>query len=96
MLGMAKRAGKVSSGEFICSKAIKRREAKLVILAEDASENTKKSIKNSCTYYNVKCIEYADMQLLGKFCGGGERAVAAVNDENFAKTIIEIYNSTNA
>lgn len=91
MLGLAKRAGKVSTGSFICLKMIKSRRAKLVIIAEDASDNTKKSIKDSCKFYNVKNIEVSDMASLGHATGGGERAVVSVNDDNFAKAISDIF-----
>lgn len=93
MLGMAKRAGKVSTGEFICSKAIKSGAAKLAIIAADASENTKKSIVSSCKYYKVKYIETCSMADLGKYTGSSsERAVAVVNDNNFAKAILDKFN----
>ena len=91
MLGMAKRAGKVTTGAFICEKMIKSNRAKLVFLASDASDNTKKSIKNSCEFYNVKLIEFSDMETLGHYTGGGDRAVISVNDDNFAKAISDIY-----
>ena len=87
MLGLATRENKVSTGEFICKKAIKSGQAKIAVIACDASDNTKKSINNSCTFYNVRCIECSDMQSLGKFTGGGERAVVTVNDENLAEAI---------
>ena len=48
MLGLAKRAGKVQTGEDICSKAVKSGVSKLIIVACDASDNTKKSITDSC------------------------------------------------
>lgn len=41
MIGLAKRAGKVVSGEFSTEKAVKENKAKLVIVSEDASNNTK-------------------------------------------------------
>ena len=41
MLGLAKRAGKVQTGEDICSKAVKSGVSKLIIVACDASDNTK-------------------------------------------------------
>lgn len=88
MLGMAKRAGKVSAGEFICSKMIKNKAAKLVIIAEDASENTKKSVTDSCKFYGVKYIESGSKADLGKYTGSSERAVVSVNDNNFAEAIL--------
>lgn len=91
MLGLARRAGKVSSGSVGCEQAIKGKAAQLVIIAADASENTKKSFNNSCTYYGIPVIEYSDTEHLGRAIGAEERAVVSVNDKNFAKAISDIY-----
>ena len=42
LIGLAAKAGKVVSGEFATEKAVKGRTAYLVLIAEDASENTRK------------------------------------------------------
>ena len=47
MLGLAAKAGKVASGEFSTEKEVKSGNACLVIVAEDASDNTKKLFRNS-------------------------------------------------
>lgn len=88
MLGLAKRAGKVQTGEDVCSKAVKSGKAKLIIIACDASDNTKKSITDSCRYYNVQYIERCSKAELGKYTGADSRAVVSVNDDNFAKAIL--------
>lgn len=92
MIGMAKRAGKTQTGGFICEKAIKSGASKLIIMAEDISENSFKSIKNSCEHYNVKFITYGDKDSLGTFTGGGDRAVVSINDANFADAVLKKYN----
>ncbi len=93
MLGLAKRAGKVSTGTFICEKAIKSKTAKLVILAEDASDNTAKAINDACSYCNVRLIRCSTKADLGHAVGAqADRAVVCVNDNNFAKAILDIYN----
>ena len=56
-LGIARRAGAVFTGTEIIRDAIRRGKVRLVILAEDASENTKKRLKNSCDFYHVKLFE---------------------------------------
>ena len=53
LLGIAQKAGKIVSGGFLCEKAIKSREAKLVIIAEDAQKNTVSTISNKCTFYHI-------------------------------------------
>ena len=83
MLGLAKRAGKVQTGEDICSKAVKSGVSKLIIVACDASDNTKKSITDSCKFYKTKFVEAGSKAELGKFTG---------SDDNFAKAILDRLN----
>lgn len=42
MIGLATRAGKTVAGEFSVEKAVKQKKAWLVIVSEEASDNTKK------------------------------------------------------
>ena len=42
LLGLAQRAGKLTSGDFIVEKSIKKRDAKLVFLAIDTASNNEK------------------------------------------------------
>ena len=51
LIGLAMKAGKIKAGEFSVEKSIKQGKAKLVFVAEDASENTIKKFKNSCFHY---------------------------------------------
>ena len=45
-LGLAQKAGCIASGEFAVEKAVKGGLACVVIVAEDASDNTKKKMRN--------------------------------------------------
>ena len=58
LLGLATRAGKTASGEFMTEKAIKSGKAYLVIVSEEASDNTKKMFENSCAYYKVPVYQF--------------------------------------
>ena len=58
LLGLAKKAGKLKSGEYCVETEIKKGRAKLVIVALDASENTKKSYSDMCNYKKVPIIFY--------------------------------------
>ena len=88
MLGMAKRAGRVTSGAFLCGRAVREGLAQLVIIAKDISENGKKDIIGLCSHYQVQYIEYADKLALGNSIGASERAVVSVNDRKFADAIL--------
>ena len=89
MIGLATKAGKTVSGEFSTEKSVKTGKGLLVIVAEDASENTKKKFRNMCSFYEVPIYFIANKEELGKFCGKEFRASLAVQDENFAKAIMK-------
>ncbi len=89
MLGLAKKAGKVTTGEFLSEKSIKSGESKLIIIACDTSDRGKKSITDACKYYNVEYIEYADKESLGRITGSKARAVVSVNDSGFKEAILK-------
>ena len=53
LISLATKAGKTVSGEFSTEKETKSGRAELVIVAEDASDNTKKKFQNMCDFYEV-------------------------------------------
>lgn len=87
MIGLAKRAGGVMSGSYLVEQALHRRKAKLVILAEDASENTKKQIINQCHYRAVPVTVIGQKAELGHALGQGERSCLAICDDNLALAV---------
>ena len=87
LIGLATKAGKTVSGEFSTEKSVKTGKGYLVVVAEDASENTKKKFRNMCEYYEVPVFFLSDKEGLGKAMGKEFRASLAVQDENFAKAI---------
>lgn len=94
MIGLCMRAGKLTSGEFSCDKAIKAGTAKLIIVASDASDNTKKAFKDATNFYKVNYTEYGTKETLGACLGKELRASVAILDEGFAKSIQEKMNKT--
>lgn len=87
MIGIATKAGKVVTGEFSTEKTIKEGKASLVIVAEDASDNTKKKFSNMCDYYHTEIYYFSDKNSLGNACGKEFRASLAVIDEGLAKAV---------
>ncbi len=87
LLGLATRARNLVSGEFMTETKIKRGEAVLVIVGEDASENTKKMFRNMCEFYQVPLFFYGTKEELGHALGKEMRASLAVTDEGFAKSL---------
>ncbi len=84
---MAAKAGCVVSGEFMTEKAIRDGHARLVLIAGDASDNTKKKFTDSCHFYKVPCVQFGDREILGNAIGKQFRASLAVTDKGFAVSI---------
>lgn len=93
LLGIAAKSGSVLSGEFSTEKAVKEGRAYLVIVASDASENTKKMFRNMTDFYKVPMYLYADKETLGHFIGKEFRASLAVTNEGLAHSIEEKLNT---
>lgn len=87
MLGFAKKAGKISSGEGITLENIKKDKALVVVLANDASENTSKRIKDKASYRNIEVIQLLNRKELGRAIGVDERVVISITDKGFAQSI---------
>ena len=87
LLSLAEKAGKVKSGEFMTENTVKSHKASLVIVAKDASENTRKKFTDMCTYYKVPIYLFSNKAQLGHAIGKEYRASLAVADEGFARTM---------
>lgn len=89
MLGLAAKAGKIVSGEFMTEKALKEGRACLVLVAEDASENTKKHFRDMSDYRHVPIRFFGIKEELGRCIGKEFRASLALTDSGFAKSLME-------
>ncbi len=87
LISLATKAGKTASGEFCTEKEVKSGNAAVVIVADDASDNTKKKFRNMCEFYQVPIYFYADKVSLGHAMGKEFRASLVILDEGFAKGI---------
>ena len=63
------KAGKCVSGETMTESETKSGKAKFVIVAGDASENTKKKFGDMCKFYKVPFCFYGDKDTLGHAMG---------------------------
>ena len=87
MIGLAMKAGKISSGEYQTEYSVKIGKAFFVIIASDASTNTRKKFQNMCDFYEVECISKYTKEELGQMIGREYRACLAINDSGFAQSI---------
>ncbi len=88
LVGMAQRAHQVASGEFMTETAVKSSKACIVIVAEDASDNTKKQFRNMCDFYHVPYRLYGTKESLGHAIGKEMRASLSVTNEGLANEIM--------
>ncbi|MBQ7775410.1 MAG: ribosomal L7Ae/L30e/S12e/Gadd45 family protein [Lachnospiraceae bacterium] len=87
LLGLAIRGRNLVSGEFQTESAVKDGSAMLVIVAEDASANTKKLFTDKCSFYEVPVLEYGTKTQLGQAIGKDLRSSLAVCDAGLAQAI---------
>ncbi len=93
LIGLATKAGKTVSGEFSTEKAVKSGKAHLVVVSEEASDNTKKMFTNMCTYYKVPVFYFGEKDELGHAMGKQMRASLAITDEGLARAVMERMNA---
>jgi len=86
-LGLAMRAGKLAIGEEGVLKAVRSGQARLVVMAEDASDNTRKKFQDKCQHYGVTLAECFGRYELGAAIGKEARVLVAVVDAGFARLI---------
>lgn len=89
MISIAAKGRNLVSGEFAVEKAVKCGKAYLVVVAEDASDNTKKQFRNMCEFYEVPMVVYGNKDTLGHFIGTQMRANIAITDEGIANSILK-------
>lgn len=89
VLGLAKRAGRLVTGSANSVEAIRAGKAKLVIVACDASDNTKKLISDKSAFYKTEsAVLDVTSNDLGHAVGAkGAIAAAAVTDSGFVTAV---------
>ncbi len=92
LIGLSMRQGAVESGSFSAEKSIKGGTAKFVIVADDASDNTKKEFVDMCTYYHVPLCIFGTKDALGHAIGKEFRVVLALTNPGLSEKISEQIN----
>lgn len=95
LLGIATRARKIITGEDLTVREIQARNAHLVIVSNDASENTMKKITDKCTFFNVEKHVFGSREDLGHAIGKESRVVLGIMDAGFASKLSSLLNEYN-
>ena len=92
MLGLARRAGRLSMGHDTAHSAVIENKASLLIFASDTSERLRLEFKTAMDKRKIDIpVFYADITIDEiHFSCGYKAGVIAVNDENFSKKIISL------
>ncbi|MDI9484233.1 MAG: ribosomal L7Ae/L30e/S12e/Gadd45 family protein [Bacillota bacterium] len=86
-LGLARRAGKIVTGEGAVENSVRRGQVLFLLIAEDASANTYRKFSSLAQNHNVSFLVYGEKDLFGQAIGQSPRAVLGVTDRNFANVI---------
>lgn len=88
LIGLAKKAGKLEVGEEPVGAAARSKHARLILIASDAAENTRRRAKHFGDAGECICLEIpATKEALGKALGRTSCALLALTDIGFAEAI---------
>ena len=93
LTGLARRAGKLAIGAQAVEAAIKKKQARLVILAEDSAPNTREHFENLISKFERKLLVYGKKDNWGQLFAKENTAVIAILNDNFAKVIKKEFES---
>ena len=79
MLGISAKAGKMVCGTDATLEDIERRKVCLVIVAENASDKTKKNIEFVCKKKKVEYIEFGNIDEISKAIGKNHKSIIGIN-----------------
>lgn len=84
------KAGKLSFGTDMCIENIKKKKAFLIILAEDASDNTKEKFQKLAELYQIQIVCFGEKDILSKSIGKVDKVVFAILDKGFSDKILQM------
>ena len=90
LLGLAARGRNLTGGENQVLDAIRTGTARLVIIAENASDNTKKKFTDKCEFYDIPIRIWGTGEDLGHGTGHEYRVSLALTENGFAEKIIAL------
>lgn len=96
LLGMCRRANKLSCGHDAAIGSIRSRCAKLCLLSSDSSQRLRKETEREAGFDGREIpvrVLHSTIDEIGK-ATGLKSAVVTVNDEGFAKSMLGLLNTT--
>ncbi len=92
MLGLARRAGKLSMGHDAAVGAVIHKKARLLLFAGDSSQRLKREFNKLIEKHNSDIPVFVSEITISQihYACGYKAGVITVNDENFSKKIISL------
>ena len=90
LLGLARKAGKLELGGEAVKQAVHKRQAKLVLLSADLSENTARSVCAEAENSGVRIVTLSEGMDAVQAALGRRAGVIAVIDGGFAKALLKL------
>lgn len=88
-MGFAQKMGKLSAGSSTCIFDMKKGSIKLLVIAEDSSENTKDKLLNTAKSTATDYRIYGKGDELSKLLGCPGRYVFGIKEEQLAKVVAQ-------
>lgn len=101
LLGFSQKAGKMVSGDDTVVLAMGKGKIKLLIIAEDLSENSWKKFQQKTRNFKkkngeaVEIIKFGTKETLGGAIGKSPRGILGIADEGFGKALNKYYQEMN-
>lgn len=89
LIGFAQKSNKVVSGTTTVKANFAKKNIKLIIISEDAPENTIQKWQKYCFEQSIPMIVMLTKLQLGLTLGKSPRYILGITDEDFAKAILK-------
>ena len=87
MIGLAMRAGCVAAGTESAIAELQKHRSRMILMDEDASENTRKRLQDKCSFYHAR-LYVLPKGYLDRSLGKSGRMAAAVKTGNFDRQLM--------
>lgn len=89
LLGFAQKSGNLLTGEDTCILHIRKGKVRVVMVAGDASDNTKRRFEGMCKSRGIPFRTVLDKETLSQAIGKHNRTVFAIEDDKFAENVLK-------
>ena len=86
-LGLMRRSGNLTTGQELVLNLIRSKKARLVLLAEDIGESSRKRIIDKCHFYEIPVVVAGSKAEIGQ-----SRSVVATTNKGFAEGFLKRLN----